>query len=142
MKMVSSPMLTDGQGIIDNADQLKIELRHMGKTLSAMPLTNLDTPMACRSSWPGFNQSDNLVASAQRRSSKPIPTAREISDAEYWLNLISRLDVPSRRIVMARAMGITWRRLEEMDGRSHTTLRKIEQGALLKILVMVKIKSE
>lgn len=142
MKMVSLPMLTDGQAVMDNIDQLKLALRHMGKTLSAMPLTCRDKPMAFRSSWPSFNQSDDLISSMQRRPTKPNATPKDISDAEYWLSLVLKLDESSRRIVMARSMGITWRRLEEMDGRSHTTLRKMEQAALLKILAMVNVKSE
>jgi hypothetical protein len=36
-----------------------------------------------------------------------------------------------RRIVWARACNIPWRRLEDMDGRSHVTLRKIYVEALL-----------
>jgi hypothetical protein len=44
------------------------------------------------------------------------------------------LDEQSRRIVMARAMGVPWRRLEEMDGRSHTTLRKVETSALISMM--------
>ena len=52
----------------------------------------------------------------------------------YWVDCILKLDEESRRIVMARAAGISWRRLEEIDGRSHTTLRKVEKTALFSML--------
>lgn len=141
MKLASSPMLADGSSVINKTDQVKQLLRQMGKILSALPLTQMDKPMAIRASWPDYNQKGCVVSSAYRRSSKPIPSERDISRAEYWLNVISGLDTQSRSIVMARAIGITWRRLEEMDGRSHTTLRKIEQVALQEILVLAQQKS-
>ncbi|MDG2467499.1 MAG: DUF6362 family protein [Alphaproteobacteria bacterium] len=140
MKLASSPILADGISAINKTDKLKQILRQMGKTLSALPLTQLDKPMSVRASWPDYNQKGGMVSSAYRRSSKPISSAKDISDAEYWLSVVSKLDIPSRRIVMAPAMGITWRRLEEMDGRSHTTLRKVEEAALQEILMLAKTK--
>ena len=140
MKLASSPILADGISAINKTDKLKQILRQMGKTLSALPLTQLDKPMSVRASWPDYNQKGGMVSSAYRRSSKTISSAKDISDAEYWLSVVSKLDIPSRRIVMARAMGITWRRLEEMDGRSHTTLRKVEEAALQEILMLAKTK--
>lgn len=137
MKLASSPILTDNKMIV-SAEQLKIALRRMGKTLSVLPLTYLDKPMMPQSSWPDYNQWQTSVASEFRRSTKPKANPREISNAEYWLAVIIQLEVSQRRIVMARAMGITWRRLEEMDGRSHTTLRKVELAALHKMLILAK----
>jgi hypothetical protein len=50
--------------------------------------------------------------------------------AVLWLLWLE--DAP-RRIVWARASGIPWRRLEDLDGRSHTTLRRVEGEALAAI---------
>ena len=58
------------------------------------------------------------------------PTPKQITHMQFWIYQILTLDEEKRRIVMARAAGIPWRRLEEIDGRSHTTLRKIEKTAL------------
>ena len=60
---------------------------------------------------------------------------------EQCLDRIMALDLSSRRIVLARAAGIPWRRLEEMDGRSHTTLRKVEVSALLKLIAIEGAKT-
>lgn len=49
---------------------------------------------------------------------------------DFWLVALANLPEDERRIAMARACGIPWQRLEEMDGRSHTALRKIEAKAL------------
>lgn len=138
MKLESSPIQLGENKTIKTADQLKKALRLMGRTLSALPLTNLDKPMGPRSSWPDYKQKNIMVTSEYRRVNKPRASAKDISEAQYWLSILAKLDTSSRRIVMARAMSITWRRLEEMDGRSHTTLRKIEQAALQKILAQIQ----
>ena len=65
-----------------------------------------------------------------RRPVRAKATPQKIAMMEYWLDLMLMLDDDCRRIVMARACRITWRRLEEMDGRSHTTLRKVERRGL------------
>ena len=49
---------------------------------------------------------------------------------DFWLIALGDLPEDEWRIAMAWACGIPWRRLEEIDGRSHTTLRKIEARAL------------
>ena len=52
---------------------------------------------------------------------------------DFWLIALSILPEDERRIVMTRACGIPWLRLEEIDGRGHTTLRKIEANALQRL---------
>lgn len=81
MKLASSPMLADGSSVINKTDQVKQLLRQMGKILSALPLTQMDKPMAIRASWPDYNQKGGMVSSVYRRSSKPIPSAKDISRA-------------------------------------------------------------
>ena len=44
------------------------------------------------------------------------------------------LDVEARRIAWARASGVPWRKLEDMDGRCHVTLRRVHDRAVLAIL--------
>lgn len=65
-----------------------------------------------------------------RRPVRIKATPQQIALMEHWLDLMLVLDDDCRRIVMARACRIPWRRLEEMDGRSHTTLRKVERRGL------------
>ncbi len=42
--------------------------------------------------------------------------------------------IARRKIVWARACRVPWRRLEDMDGRSHTTLRKVQAEGIEAIL--------
>ena len=110
---------------------IREELRQMGKVLAALPLNSRDRPGRARSAWPEFHQENIMVSAQYRRKSVAKPSPKAISRADMWLQLVMRLPVDARRIVMARASGISWRRLEEIDGRSHTTLRKVEYTALL-----------
>lgn len=53
MKLASSAIPTNASLIV-TVEQLKVALRRMGKTLSALPLTHLDKPMMPQSSWPDY----------------------------------------------------------------------------------------
>jgi hypothetical protein len=53
-------------------------------------------------------------------------SAVAISQADEAVVWLIWLDDAARRIIWARASGISWRRLENLDGRSHSTLRRIE----------------
>ena len=110
---------------------IREELRQMGKVLATLPLNSRDRPGRARSAWPEFHQESVMVSAQYRRKSIAKPSPQAISCADMWLQLVMRLPTDARRIVMARASGISWRRLEEIDGRSHTTLRKVEYKALL-----------
>ena len=98
--------------------------------LRMMPLSYQDRPSPLRSQWPEFNRGQEQAGGVMRRPVRAKATPQQIAMMEYWLDLMLILDDDSRRIVMARACRITWRRLEEMDGRSHTTLRKVERRGL------------
>ena len=106
------------------------QLRQTMTTLRLMPLTARDRPNIPKSSWGDFKQIASLSSSRYRTPLQRKASPKEISEMDFWLIALSSLPEDERRIVMARACGIPWRRLEEIDGRSHTTLRKIEANAL------------
>ena len=95
-----------------------------------MPLSARDRPNIPKSSWGYFKQIASLSSSWYRTPMRRKASPKEISEMDFWLIALSSLPEDERRIVMARACGIPWRRLEEIDGQSHTTLRKIEANAL------------
>jgi hypothetical protein len=68
---------------------------------------------------------------ARNRLSPPEPAA--IDRMDVVLTWLLPLSVDQRRILWARACGVAWRRLEDMDGRSHVTLRKIYNEGLAAI---------
>ncbi|MDF1791456.1 MAG: DUF6362 family protein [Thalassobaculaceae bacterium] len=99
-------------------------LREAAETLRRLP-RGLARPRL--SNWPEVvRDSASFLAAPDgigRRPSPPSPQAIDRMDRTLvWL---LACDDESRRLVWARATGIPWRKLEDMDGRSHVTLRKI-----------------
>lgn len=105
-------------------DPVPLLLREAADTLRRLP-RGLARPRL--SSWPEVvRDSAALLAGdvgAHRRPSPPAPQA--IDRMDRTLAWLLACEEEERRLVWARAMGISWRRLEDMDGRSHVTLRKI-----------------
>lgn len=105
-------------------DPVPLLLKEAADTLRRLP-PGVSKPRL--SSWPEVvRDSVSLLAasdSAGRRSSPPSPQA--IDRMDRTLSWLLSCDEEARRLVWARATGISWRRLEDMDGRSHVTLRKI-----------------
>ena len=109
------------------------QLHQTMTTLRLLPLDARDRPNMPKSSWGDFKQIAMLSSSQYRTPIRRKATPKEISEMDFWLIALGNLPEDERRIAMARACGISWRRLEEIDGRSHTTLRKIEAKALQRL---------
>jgi hypothetical protein len=69
---------------------------------------------------------------AQTRPAAPSPAA--ITRMDETLGWLFCVDAEARRVAWARASGISWRKLEDIDGRSHVTLRRIHDRAVAAIL--------
>jgi len=109
------------------------ELSKAMAVLQLLPITHRDLPANNRSSWPSYAQGNGVICGSTRKMRRRKATPQEITHMEYWFQIADGLEEAPRRIVLARAGRIPWRRLEEIDGRSHTTLRKIERLGLEKI---------
>ena len=72
-----------------------------------------------------------LNFSTKERPASPSPAA--IDRLDESLNSDVRLQPEQQIVVWARACGVAWRKLEDIDGRSHVTLRRIEDGGLAAI---------
>lgn len=98
------------------------------KTLARMPRNR--RPSAARDPmW-----QDSSPRDSDRCCVKGVPLPAQITrmdEAQTWLKLIG--NEAARRIVMARSLGATWRRLEALDGRCHVTLRNVYRKALVEI---------
>jgi Domain of unknown function (DUF6362) len=71
-------------------------------------------------SWPSIVRS-----AAEAGSYRPAaPSPRQIDEMDLVLEWLLWLDPAVRPLVWARACHLPWRRLEQMMGRSHVTLRK------------------
>jgi len=125
---------------VANLDEVRKHLEDALATLKLMPLGKLDRPLRSKSSWGDFHQAAVLSMSSHRRPVRRKPSSEEIFHMEQWLDALLGVPEEERRIVVARACRIPWRRLEEMDGRSHTTLRKIERLGLDKLCSIIQEK--
>ena len=132
-------MHTDTKQLNNNClNELRLHLRNAIKTLKMLPLQKNDRPNKAISSWNILDMTENINNSIRPKKNYFKATPKQITHMQFWLDRMLALDEEPRRIVMARATGISWRRLEEIDGRSHTTLRKVEKNALISMLQYLK----
>lgn len=105
-------------------DPVPLLLREAADTLRRLP-RGVAKPRL--SSWPEVvRDSVSLLAAADGAGLRPPPPSPQAIDRmDRTLVWLLSCDEEARRLVWARATGISWRRLEDMDGRSHVTLRKI-----------------
>ncbi len=110
---------------------VKTRLEEAAETLRAMTLNCRDRPARVASGWPDVvRQSCEAYGYSEVRVRPPAPPPARISRADEAVTWLLWLTDAERRVSWARASGITWRRLEDIDGRSHVTLRKIQSSAL------------
>ncbi|MEQ8816539.1 MAG: DUF6362 family protein [Thalassobaculum sp.] len=78
-------------------------------------------------SWPAVvrDSAGLLGPSAEGRTRPAAPTPGAIDRMDRALAWLLACDGEARRLVWARACRVPWRRLADLDGRSHVTLRKI-----------------
>lgn len=107
-------------------------------TLKKMPKDGIRNRLTY---WPEVVRSSaemfQMQQYARNTTAKASPDA--ITRMDAVLTWLLPLDMEERRIILARACGVPWRKLEDMDGRSHTTLRKVQTLAFEKILKRLHI---
>lgn len=111
---------------------LETMLKQAAQTLKSLPYK---TFVGYASYWPDVVRSTPEIWLA-RPYQNPSPhksTPQEISAMDEVLNWLFILTPEERRIVWARACNIPWRALEDHDGRSHVTLRKVYVRGLTSI---------
>jgi len=106
------------------ADPIPALLEEAAETLKRLPRA-IARPRL--SSWPEVvRDCVSLLAPGEsgRRNRIP-PSPQAIDRMDRTLAWLLACDDEARRLVWARANRIPWRKLEDIDGRSHVTLRKI-----------------
>ena len=115
---------SDGKPESWTAAAVSLRLAEAASALRRMPRVQLQGRMTC---WPDVAQDSARywmaygTESARVRPALPSPQELDrMDEALGWLLLLSSAD---RKLVWARASGVTWRKLEDLDGRSERTLR-------------------
>ena len=111
---------------------IECALKQAAKTLKSLPHK---TFAGYASYWPDVVRStpESWLARPYDTNSPYKSTPQEISAMDEVLNWLFMLTPDERRIVWARACNLPWRALEDRDGRSHVTLRKIYLRGLTSI---------
>ena len=116
--------------------EIRDRLEEAAKTLVALKLTVRDIPSRQLVRWPDVVRSAlDAFGNGAARTRPPAPSPAAISRADETVAWLLWLTPEQRRITWARACRIPWRKLEDLDGRSHTTLRKVQAAGLDAILV-------
>ena len=109
-------------------DLVKARLAEAADTLRRLPSARLKAKLTA---WPDVVQSAATAygyEAAQTRPAAPSPEA--ISRMDETLGWLFWVGNDGRRLLWARAMGVPWRKLEDIDGRSHVTLKKLHDRLL------------
>lgn len=103
---------------------IRSALEEAAETLRRLP-PGLRRPRL--TSWPEvIRDSVGLLGpSAEGRIRPAAPTPGAIDRMDSVLSWLMACDGEARRLVWARACRVPWRKLEDIDGRIHVTLRKI-----------------
>lgn len=114
---------------------IEARLEEAAKTLVALKLTIRDIPSRQLVRWPEVVQSAlNAYGFTPQRPRVPAPQPAAIDRADETVQWLLWMTAEQRRVVWARACKVAWRKLEDLDGRSHTTLRKVRAAGLEAIL--------
>jgi hypothetical protein len=110
-------------------------LERAADTLRRLPMPIHARPAPVQSSWPSgplepLRAHDASAGSAAIRA----PTARSISELDRVLPWLSNLDVADRRLVWARACGLSWPRLARKFGISIGQVRYRWNGAIDRVV--------
>ena len=118
----------------DAFDDVKARLREAGQTMWKLRESGYRVSKEMRAKWPAFmsDYPDPDKVTRPPVSSQAIDRMDEAFDWVLWL------EDGVRQVVLARACGTTWRKLEDMDGRSRGTLRKVHDEALATIVARLR----
>lgn len=107
-------------------------LRQAAETLRRLRLGSNDRPAQLKAWWPDFVRStwDAYDPKEKPRTRPAAPSPSEIDEMDATLQLLLPLTEAQRKVAWARALRISWRRLEDQMGYSISTLKSRYREAL------------
>lgn len=107
---------------------VKARLAEAADTLRRLPSARLKAQLTA---WPDVVRSASTAYGYEAAHSRPAaPPPDAISRMDETLAWLLWVEKDGRRLLWARALGVPWRRLEDMDGRSHVTLKRVHDRLL------------
>jgi hypothetical protein len=118
-------------GAAPTPELIKARFEEAALALRALPLNARDRPQARLSRWPDVvHQAMLAYGWTEARVRPPAPSPAAIDRLDETLSWLWPLADDERRLVMARAFRLPWRRIEDLDGRSERTLRNVHARVL------------
>lgn len=116
------------------ASEVRARLAEAAEVLRALALGPRDRPARLVARWPDVvRQGFEAYGYGPVRVRPLAPSPAAVSRADAAVLWLLWLPAAARRVVWARAQRLAWRRIEDLDGRSHTTLRRVEGDAVTEI---------
>ena len=114
-------------------EDTKLRLVEAADALRRLSMNGMK-PTGLRSQWPDvvhrFEEAYGWTATRMR---PPRPSPSEITRMDEAIGWLLWLEGEERKLVWARSAGLSWRRIEDMDGRSVRTLQHLYTSALRRI---------
>ena len=123
--------------MLDAAPDMEETRSRLAEAADALRRLSLNgiKPGALRSGWPDVvHQAHEAYGWTAERMRPPRPSPAQITRMDEAIGWLLWLDGQERKIVWARSMGVSWRRIEDLDGRSIRTLQNLFAAALGRIV--------
>ncbi|HXV24173.1 MAG TPA: DUF6362 family protein [Alphaproteobacteria bacterium] len=127
-----------GLGMVEAAPDLENTKARLIEAADALRRLNMlgIKPGGLRAQWPDVvHRAEEAYGWTAERMRPPRPSPAQITRMDEALGWLLWLDDDQRKIVWARCMGLSWRRIEDIDGRSIRTLQNLFATALRLILL-------
>jgi uncharacterized protein DUF6362 len=127
----------DDQDMLDAAPDLEETKSRLAEAADALRRLTMNgiKPSRLRSQWPDIVQrAEEAYGWTAERMRPPRPSPAQITRMDEAIGWLLWLDAEERKLVWARSMGLSWRKIEDLDGRSVRTLQTLFAGAMRRIL--------
>ncbi len=125
--------------MIEEAPDLEDTKRRLVEAADALRRLSMNgiKPARLRTQWPDVvHRVEEAYGWTGERLRPPRPSPAEITRMDEAIGWLLCLDADQRKVAWARSMGLSWRRIEDIDGRSMRTLQNIHATALERILAL------
>ena len=126
-----------GEPMVEAETDLEDTKRRLVEAADALRRLSMNgiKPNGLHSQWPDVvHRVEEAYGWTGERVRPPRPSPAEITRMDEAIRWLLWLDGDQRKVVWARSLGLSWRRIEDMDGRSVRTLQNRHASALQRIL--------